>query len=109
LTCAAGFTKKANAPLTPTGYQCVACDSPCRTCVNSPRRCTSCIDGYRLNGWKCARRFRFGFKIKFGGRLKIFNGLFFRVIRAFAGVIRSRNTDAVCFGRMKEGSIDTTG
>ena len=36
---------------------CTACSSNCRTCIVEPDRCTSCPEGSRLKGSRCAGMF----------------------------------------------------
>lgn len=39
----------------PTTMICEACDSSCLTCTTSKTLCTSCAQGYRLNGTSCQK------------------------------------------------------
>lgn len=31
----------------------MACDTPCASCFGGVDKCTSCVDGYIFDGWKC--------------------------------------------------------
>lgn len=45
--------------------QCTQCNSNCASCVNFPDQCTSCKEGFRINGTKCISRLVCGFKYVF--------------------------------------------
>lgn len=91
VTCAKGYTKNRNALSKAGGVECVKCESPCVTCSGSPNKCKSCIDGFGFFGWKCARRFRFVFKIKLMVKLSVFNRGYFSVLLVFGNLFGNVN------------------
>jgi hypothetical protein len=58
--CTPGFTLSGNM----SSSQCIACELPCSTCVESPTNCLSCAGDYNLQGWKCVSKINVVFNIK---------------------------------------------
>lgn len=51
---------------------CVACASPCNTCLNNPNICTSCVSGYSLRGTTCISSFYFAVSVQFSVTPSVF-------------------------------------
>jgi len=109
LKCAKGYTRKQSLPATKKGYQCLACESPCATCLNTPTYCTSCASGHKFFGWKCGKSFYFGFKLKLMATLKVFNLNYFSLIKSLIKAIGGSNSNSVTILGIKEGSVDLDG
>lgn len=86
-SCASGFTKKENAVPAPGGFECIACNAPCKTCMNTPDYCTSCVEGFDFFGWKCAQKFRFTFGLTLTVSLTMFEANYMLMIEAFAAAL----------------------
>lgn len=91
------------------GYQCVPCNSPCATCLNTPNYCTSCISGYQFFGWKCAQSFYFGFNVTLLTDLKTFNKNYYNFIQALTSAIKSSNFDTITILGITQGSVVVEG
>lgn len=108
-TCATGYTIKENAVATANGYECVKCESPCLTCTNTPNYCTSCVEGYKFFGWKCAQAFRFTFAFSFSVTLEQFYLNYMVLLAQLAGGIGSTDSNAITFDNIVEGSVNLDG
>ncbi len=51
MLCSSGFVLPATS--TPVQQTCQACVSPCATCYGQTNQCTSCVSGFKLQGWAC--------------------------------------------------------
>ena len=100
-SCASGFTKKENAVATADGFECVACNSPCKTCMNTPDYCTSCVDGFDFFGWKCAQKFRFTFGLTLTVSLSTFEANYMIMIEAFAAALNVQDSNAITITSIK--------
>ena len=80
---------------TADGFECVKCNSPCLTCVNTPDYCTSCVDGYDFFGWKCAQKFRFNFAVTLTVSLGTFETNYMKLIEQFAAALGVADVNAI--------------
>lgn len=87
------------------GFQCVACNNPCATCINSPDYCTSCIPGYKFFGWKCSQSFYFGFQLTLLANITTFNRNYYSFLTTLSNTIGSTNPNAITILSISEGSV----
>lgn len=95
-----------------TEGQCIECASPCLTCRGSSNYCTTCIDGYRKDGWKCQSIKNIGFNINLNTQdLANVLSTIDIIIEEMLTIlnISTSNVDAITFSSIKAGSIDLTG
>ena len=100
LSCAKGYTEQQNSAATAAGIECVKCNSPCATCMNTPDYCTSCLDGFDFFGWKCAQKFRFTFGMTLTVNLTTFEANYFTLIEKFASAIGANDTNAITINKI---------
>jgi hypothetical protein len=91
LTCNAGYTSLSNVNIAGSGYQCIACNFPCATCLNDPDYCTSCVAGYQFMGWKCSQSFYFQFTVTLLTNATVFNPNYYNFLLTLATSIGSTN------------------
>lgn len=109
LTCASGFTTLSGVNVGPSGYQCVACNSPCATCTNSPNQCTSCVSGYEFSGWKCTQSFYFSFTVTLLTTASMFNQNYYNFILALAQSMGVSNPNVISINGITFGSVIVAG
>lgn len=107
--CSKGFTVKENAVPTSDGMDCVKCNAPCKTCMNTPDYCTSCVDGFDFFGWKCAQKFRFTFGVVLTVSLSVFEANYMVMIEAFAAALQVADSNAITITSITGGSVDLNG
>jgi hypothetical protein len=96
---------KENAVATAGGFECVKCNSPCATCINTPDYCTSCLPGFEFSGWKCAQTFRFSFGLTLTVTLAVFEANYLSLIEVFAAALKVQDSNAITINSIREGSV----
>jgi hypothetical protein len=100
--------------------KCVACDSNCATCANSPAYCLSCPTGSSLIAVKCLSNQNIGFNMTFSSptaastaaELAAFMIVLEEVRASIAGLLGApynTNPDLISFGSILSGSVKVGG
>lgn len=96
---------KENAVPSPDGFECVKCNAPCSTCINTPDYCTACVEGFEFMGWKCAQTFRFTVGMTLAVDLAYFEANYILMIESLAGAMGITDTNAITVEGIREGSV----
>lgn len=95
--------------MTSSGYQCVACNYPCATCLNTPNYCTSCVSGYQFFGWKCAQSFYFAFQVTLLVNMTTFNPNYYTFLTVLSNAVGASSTNAITITSIAPGSVVVQG
>jgi len=113
-TCANGYLMQMN-DNTPSG-KCIACDSNCATCSETPTYCTSCPTGYSLTALKCISNQNIGFNITFSSptaassaaEISAFMIILEEIRQSLAGLMGApynTNPNLISFSSLTSGSV----
>ena len=66
---------------------CMACESPCATCITTINSCLSCVSGYTLSGTSCISNFKFAAGVVLAVDAATFTANYYQFILAVANAI----------------------
>lgn len=107
LTCSQGHTATVQS-ISSDQVICVQCISPCATCMLNAYTCTSCVEGYVFQGWKCITLFNFGFVVTVDSTLNGFYMNYYGFLTSLANAVQASNTNAVTVNSIASGSLSST-
>ena len=89
---------------------CLSCERPCATCQNTQATCTSCVDGFTHEGWKCKNNINVGFVLVFAASdtatiLAIINA----IIAKMLSILGQSDPGSIIFSEIALGSVLLTG
>ena len=91
---------------------CLACASPCKTCQATDSACTSCVDGFDHEGWKCKNQKNVAFVLVFQASdtatiLAIIDDIVASLLQILS--YGSDEVDKIIFSSIALGSVVTSG
>lgn len=102
LSCSTGYTASSQL-VTTDQVTCVACVSPCATCIFNQNTCTSCAQGFILQGWKCTPVFNFYFVVVLNQTLSSFYLNYAGFLNTISQSVQASSTNAVTILNMFNG------
>lgn len=105
--CADGYTTTETSASGTAGFTCEACTGRCATCLGTTNKCTSCVSGYTLKGWKCIKSFRFTFGLVLTTTKAIFYKRFIIFLRIIALALNPSATtsESITISTISFGSV----
>lgn len=73
--------------------------------MSTPSTCTSCDDGFVLNGWNCLSTYNFGFQTELNTNFTIFYQNYNAFLLAIANAFGTTNVGIIAMSALRNGSV----
>lgn len=76
-------------------HVCQKCKYPCATCIINAEICTSCREGFFINGWQCLATYNFGLQVRLSTNITNFFKNYYSFLLSVVATMQTQNIDLV--------------